>query len=143
MTTGQKIREARKKAGITQQQLAEKIGIPYQSVSRWERDEGQPKYESVRRIANALRISPTAILPTDNYWIDESGVEQTSGADGSQPQAPAKNQPPNKRLPLSLEMRWQNALNSVNLKAMEKLVEYAELLATHPLYQEKNEKPDA
>ena len=36
MELGKKIRQLRFKAGLTQEQLAEKLGIGAQSVSKWE-----------------------------------------------------------------------------------------------------------
>lgn len=61
MTTGARIRSARQKAGITQAELAQKLGIPYQSVSQWERDTRNPKIETLQRIADALD-TPVEVL---------------------------------------------------------------------------------
>lgn len=58
MTTGQLLRRARKKAGLTQAELAEKLNISYQNISQWERDLRQPKVETLEKIAEALKISP-------------------------------------------------------------------------------------
>jgi len=65
MTTGQLIRAARKKAGITQTELAQKLNIPFQSVSQWERDLRNPKYETIKRIAAALNIEWIELVPED------------------------------------------------------------------------------
>lgn len=62
MTTGQLIKAARKRAGLTQMELAEKLGVPYQSVGQWERDIRNPKYESLYRIAAALDTSISFLL---------------------------------------------------------------------------------
>ena len=35
-STGRKISEQRKKLGLTQEQLAEKVGVSAQAVSKWE-----------------------------------------------------------------------------------------------------------
>lgn len=56
MTTGENIREARKKAGLTQVQLAKKLGVPYQSIGQWETGKRNPKYETLERIASAIGI---------------------------------------------------------------------------------------
>lgn len=56
MTIGQRIKAARKKAGMTQKELAEKLGIPYQSIGQWENDQRNPKLETLQRISNALGI---------------------------------------------------------------------------------------
>ena len=38
MTLGQRIQELRKRAGLTQEQLAERMGVTRQAVSKWESD---------------------------------------------------------------------------------------------------------
>lgn len=63
MTTGQLIKAARKRAGMTQAELADKLNIPYQSVSQWERDTRNPKYETLQRIAAALGVEWTELVP--------------------------------------------------------------------------------
>lgn len=65
MTTGQLIREARKKAGMTQIELAQKLGIPFQSVSQWERDLRNPKHETLKRIAKALNVHILSLIDWD------------------------------------------------------------------------------
>ena len=54
MTTGQRIKEARKKAGLSQKELAEKLGISYVGISQWENDKRKPKQDSLQRIAEAV-----------------------------------------------------------------------------------------
>lgn len=43
MTTGEKIAALRKKNNMTQEQLAEVLGVARQSVSRWEMDVAFPE----------------------------------------------------------------------------------------------------
>ena len=77
MTTGQRIKAARKKAGMTQAALAEKLGISYVNISQLEKDQRNPKLETLQRIAAALGTSISNLLPPDNYWEDENGVSHT------------------------------------------------------------------
>ena len=56
MTTGEKIKAAREKAGFTQAELASKLGIPYHSIGQWERGLRNPKWETLEKIAEALQI---------------------------------------------------------------------------------------
>lgn len=65
MTTGQLIKEARKKAGMTQKQLGEKLGIAYQTLAQWENDLRNPKYDTIRRIAAALDVEWTELVPEE------------------------------------------------------------------------------
>ena len=62
MTTGDRIKEARKAAGITQAQLANKLGISYVGVSQWENNLRNPKHETLKRIASALGVSVGSLL---------------------------------------------------------------------------------
>lgn len=64
MTTGQRIKIARKNAGMTQSELSSKLSIPYQSISQWERDLRNPKRETLQRIADALGVSVDYLLGT-------------------------------------------------------------------------------
>lgn len=57
MTTGQQIKAARIRAGMTQQELADKLGISFVGISQWENGKRNPKKETLDRIAKALRTS--------------------------------------------------------------------------------------
>lgn len=52
-----KIREFRKKAGISQRELAKKIGVSFQSISFYEKGERQPKLETWIKLANFFNVS--------------------------------------------------------------------------------------
>lgn len=57
MTVGDCIKAARKKAGLTQAELAAKLSISAVGVSQWENNLRNPKFETLRKIADALNIS--------------------------------------------------------------------------------------
>ena len=61
LTVGQRIKEARKKAGMTQKQLGAKIGISFQAIAQWENNLRNPKPETLKRIAEALDVSPSSL----------------------------------------------------------------------------------
>lgn len=48
-TLGQRIAELRKKEGLTQEELAEKLGVSPQAVSKWENDISCPDIMSIPR----------------------------------------------------------------------------------------------
>ena len=52
-SVGQRIAERRQAAGLTQAQLAEKIGVVQVVVSRWETGERNPKLDALKHIAEA------------------------------------------------------------------------------------------
>ena len=45
MTFGEKLQDLRRKAGMPQDMLAEKLEVSRQAVSKWERDEAMPETE--------------------------------------------------------------------------------------------------
>ena len=71
MLTGQRIADLRTKAGITQEQLAEKLYISREMVSKWERDISQPDYSMVEKIAEILSVSPDKIMSRNDAILDE------------------------------------------------------------------------
>lgn len=42
MTLGEKIREARRRCGFSQEQLAEKLSVSRSAIAKWETDKGLP-----------------------------------------------------------------------------------------------------
>ena len=71
MLTGQRIADLRTKAGITQEQLAEKLYISREMVSKWERDISQPEYSMVEKIAEILSVSPEKIMSRNDAILNE------------------------------------------------------------------------
>lgn len=53
---GARIKELRKKAKISQEELAEKIGINYKNLSRIEAGRGYPTLETLETIAKVLNL---------------------------------------------------------------------------------------
>ena len=64
MTMGARIKAARRKVGLTQTELAGKLGISFQSIAQWENDLRNPKLETLQKIASALEIDVTELLET-------------------------------------------------------------------------------
>lgn len=62
MTVGERIKAARKKAGMTQKELADKLGIPYQGISQYERGIRNPKIDTLVKIADSLGVSAPSLL---------------------------------------------------------------------------------
>lgn len=62
MTLGEKIREARKKCGLSQEQLAEKMSVSRSAVAKWETDKGLPDVGNLKILARLLRVSVDRLL---------------------------------------------------------------------------------
>ena len=50
------IKEARKAVGLTQTELAERIGVSQSAVAQWETGITHPSYATLRPLANALGV---------------------------------------------------------------------------------------
>ena len=59
---GQRIRELRHKAELSQEQLAEKFGVSVQAVSKWECSQSYPDIELLRDIAGTFGVTVDYIL---------------------------------------------------------------------------------
>ena len=86
MTFAEKLKSIRKQAGMSQEQLAEKLSVSRQAVTKWETDAGIPDIENIMAISAPFDISIDELLsnergakkPTDylyesitEYDIDE------------------------------------------------------------------------
>jgi len=65
MSLGRKIAQLRKMKDLTQGELAEKLNIHQSMVTRWEKDQVQPKSSSIQRLAEALDASVEDLLHND------------------------------------------------------------------------------
>lgn len=61
----EQIRELRNIRGISQIQLANKLGVTKQSVSNWENDNILPSIEMLVKIANFFEVSTDYLLGLD------------------------------------------------------------------------------
>ena len=65
MSIGSKLAQARKAANLTQEQLAERLGVTRQAVSRWESDAAYPETDKIVRMAKLLDVSCDYLLRDD------------------------------------------------------------------------------
>ena len=56
----------RKEKGLSQEQLAEKIGVSRQAVSKWERSEASPDTDNIILLARLYNVSLDELLRTDD-----------------------------------------------------------------------------
>ncbi len=62
MTIGEKIKEARKKAGLSQEQFAEKMNVSRSAVAKWETDKGIPDIGNLKVMSKLLNVSIDHLL---------------------------------------------------------------------------------
>ena len=66
MALAANIRLQRKKAGLTQIDLADKLGVSIATLRRWEAGETSPTGTRIVELANLLHISPDEIVADDD-----------------------------------------------------------------------------
>lgn len=62
MTTGERIYEARKRAGMTQEELADKLDVTRQAVSKWESDTAFPETDKIVELCKLFDLSADELL---------------------------------------------------------------------------------
>ncbi len=70
MTLGQKLFEMRKKAALSQEQVAEVLGVTRQTVSKWETDQTTPDFDKIIPISKLYNVS------VNELFGEESKEEQ-------------------------------------------------------------------
>lgn len=76
MNMGEKLARARRSCNLTQEQLAEKLGVTRQSVSRWESGTAFPETDKLVRLAELLQINCDYLLRDD---VEEDGQQRRAG----------------------------------------------------------------
>ena len=66
MTLGQKLKEIRKKFGLSQEQLAEIMNVSRQAITKWETDAGLPDTENLKELSRIFEISIDYLLDNNN-----------------------------------------------------------------------------
>lgn len=62
---GENIKEFRTKVNLTQDELAEKLNVTRQAISKWENNKGEPDLDMLSNIATALEVSVENLLYGD------------------------------------------------------------------------------
>ena len=62
---GDRLRDLRKRALLTQKELAEKSGVGVTTIIRIERNQVEPHGRTIRRLAEALKVAPEELVKTE------------------------------------------------------------------------------
>ncbi len=66
MTLGQKLKEIRKKFGLSQEQLAEIMNVSRQAITKWEKDRGTPDVSNLQELSKIFGITVDYLLNNEN-----------------------------------------------------------------------------
>ena len=78
MTEGENIKAARKRAGITQKELAEMSGLATITIQQYERNLREPRLENIKKIARALGIDMYRLSATPLDEFHKEVVEKAT-----------------------------------------------------------------
>ena len=71
MKLGEKLQQLRKRSGLSQEQLASRLAVSRQAVSKWELDETMPDTENVIQLSRIFGVSCDYLLREE---VDEQGA---------------------------------------------------------------------
>jgi len=90
MTVGEKIHVLRKQSGMSQEQLAEKITVSRQAISKWELGESLPDIDNIVQISKIFDVSTDYLLKqgasvyTTSEYVNEPVARGNSNSSQSQ-----------------------------------------------------------
>lgn len=73
MSLGSSLYHARKKSGLSQENVAEKLGVSRQTISKWETDETLPDIHQSKRLAILYHLTLDELI---EYDFDEQQAQQ-------------------------------------------------------------------
>ena len=85
MTFGEKLKEARKNIGLSQEELSELIGVSRAAVAKWEANKGLPDIENLKTVAKLLDVSTDYLLDdgaTLDLSVTKKAIELEKYAEG-------------------------------------------------------------
>ncbi len=74
---GEKIKAKRKAMGLSQEDLAEKLGVTRQAVSKWEMDRAQPTTSNLRELARVFSVDMAYFIGEDDSKKEPSPLSST------------------------------------------------------------------
>ena len=134
MTIGMNIKKYRKRMGLTQDELGKKLGIKQQTIAMYENDKTNIKPVTLKKIANALNVSLTDLMP--ELLLTDS--EKKAIINAASNAGPERLSEINRQRIENLNKRKREQLLSnydkVNEDGKQKIFEYSKDIASNPNY---------
>lgn len=123
MTLGEKLNLMRKNAGFTQEEIAVRLGVSPQAVSKWENDLSCPDIMLLPEIAKLYGKTVDELLSTDEVNIEASVIEDEKSESNTDIKEDfSKNNTGNGKMFLKVNVVSQNGDN-INVKLPVTLLE--------------------
>lgn len=75
MSLGEKLLYLRKKAGLSQEDVAEKLGVSRQTISKWETDQTVPELIKAKLLSQLYNVSYDYLISGDHIGGDVTSIE--------------------------------------------------------------------
>ena len=72
MELSEKLYSLRKKSGLSQEQLAEQLGVSRQAISKWESGQSVPESDKLITISNYFNVSLDYLMKQDSQQQNDS-----------------------------------------------------------------------
>ena len=69
ITSAEQLKNSRRQAGLSQEQLAEQLGVSRQAITKWETGAGMPEAENLLRLASLFGLS------LDTFFSQSAGKQ--------------------------------------------------------------------
>lgn len=73
MSLGNSLKEARKKSTLSQETVAEKLGVSRQTISKWETDDAIPDIYQSKKLAKLYNLSLDELI---DFNLDQNEIEE-------------------------------------------------------------------
>lgn len=130
MNISDKLKDARKNAGLTQAQLAEKLGITAQSYSQYETGKRHPKLITIEKIAAALKVPLNVLLDGNWQFYTEEIKDSLNTVSDAIAQV----------VDLGEDLMQDKIIenfNKVNHEGKQKIFEYSQDISENPKYRKE------
>ena len=85
MSLGEKLLKLRKKKGLSQEEVADKLYVTRQTISKWETDQSMPDFDKVVPICQLYEISTEELFcdEVESFRCDESRAQEAANVSSS------------------------------------------------------------
>lgn len=77
MSIGQKLSDLRKKKGLSQEEVADILGVTRQTISKWETDQSTPDFDKIIPICKLYGLSADELLGNIRNSVDENILDDS------------------------------------------------------------------
>lgn len=133
MTPGERIKQARKNAKLTQEELGRLVDVTGVSIMRYEKGERSPDYTTTCHLASALKLKIEDLMSEAAKGWYEAGYEE--GYDFGYKEAVTGGEQSDSIIDLDMEIRLFRSLSCLNNAGQQKAVERVEELTEIPRYR--------